>query len=63
MFALQEFCTILDGSFKASTNQQLIAYNELLQVMLFEEYGTDHFQTIAINHTGAVGLIIITPTH
>lgn len=61
VFALQEFCTILDGSFKASANQQLIAYNELLQVMLFEEYGTDHFQTIAINHTGAVGLIIITP--
>ena len=30
--------------------------------MLFEEYGTDHFQTIAINHTGAVGLIIISPT-
>ncbi|RCK65277.1 Phosphatidylinositol 4,5-bisphosphate 5-phosphatase INP54 [Candida viswanathii] len=61
VFALQEFCSILDGSFRASANQQLISYNETIQVMLFEKYGMDCFQTIAMNHVGSIGLIIISP--
>ena len=61
VFALQEFCSIMDGSFKSSANQQLISYNENIQVMLFEKYGMDCFQTIAMNHVGSIGLIIISP--
>lgn len=61
VFAFQEFCSILDGSFKDLSNQQLISYNETIQVMLFEKYGMDCFQTLAMNHIGSIGLIVLSP--
>ncbi|RLV95188.1 Phosphatidylinositol 45-bisphosphate 5-phosphatase INP54 [Spathaspora sp. JA1] len=62
-FGLQEFCTTLDGCFASQANRELIKYNELFLRALNQKYAVEgaKFQTIAINHTGAIGLIIICP--
>ncbi|KAK6458797.1 Endonuclease/exonuclease/phosphatase [Scheffersomyces xylosifermentans] len=63
VFGLEELCPILDGSFYDVANQHLIKFNEVFLHALLEKYGKkDHrFQTIAIHHIGATGIIIITP--
>ncbi|EGW31979.1 uncharacterized protein SPAPADRAFT_138517 [Spathaspora passalidarum NRRL Y-27907] len=63
VFGLQEFCNTLDGSFSVQANRELIKYNEVFISALNEAFEEDgiKFQTIAINHVGATGLIIISP--
>lgn len=62
VFGLQEVCSIMDGSFYKQANKVVIAYNELFLNALGEKYGEiNRFQTIAINHVGAIGIIAITP--
>lgn len=63
VFGLEELCPILDGSFHDIAHKHMIRFNEVFLHSLRKKYGhNDHrFQTIAMHHIGATGLIVITP--
>lgn len=63
VFGLQEFCSILEGSFYNVANQHLIDFNQLILEALVTKYGPHdlRFQTVGLNHLGSVGIIAISP--
>ncbi|CAK7897075.1 hypothetical protein CAAN1_03S06524 [[Candida] anglica] len=61
---VQELCSILDGCFEESASRHLIALNEVLIEALQEKYGRETvsgFQTVGMEHVGAIGMVAITP--
>jgi hypothetical protein len=63
VFGLEEFCSIMNGSFYNSSNQFMLQYNDLFMAGLAQKYGHHdvRFQTIGVHHIGAIGIIAITP--
>lgn len=63
VFALQEMCDIMEGSFYDLANHYAITYNDALLQALSIKFGNDdyRFKTVAIVHTGAIALIVISP--
>lgn len=63
VFGLEEFCTILDGSFYNIANKHLIEFNELILEALVTKYGAQdiRFQTVGLNHIGSIGMIALSP--
>lgn len=66
VFALQEVCSILDGTVHEYVQRHLIDINRVLLDALKAKYtsgtGFDYnFTSIALNHVGAMGLIAVTP--
>ncbi|CAI5759973.1 unnamed protein product [Candida verbasci] len=59
-FGLQEFCSILDGCFHSNANQILINFNSFLLCLLNDKYGVN-FQTLAMDHIGSTGIILLSP--
>lgn len=59
-FGFEEFCSIMEGSFKDVSNNMFIKANQLLLRILSKWYNQG-FQTVSLNHKGAIGLIILTP--
>lgn len=63
VFAVQEFCSIMDGCFYSTANKIMLSLNELFLQALSTKYGTKdvNFKTVGLEHTGAIGIIAITP--
>ncbi|ODV81627.1 DNase I-like protein [Suhomyces tanzawaensis NRRL Y-17324] len=63
VFGVQEFCSVMEGSFPDVAARKMISLNGLFLQALSTKYGKRdvRFQTVAITHVGAIGLLAISP--
>lgn len=61
VFGFQEMCLIMDGLFANVANVQLLNLNRIVLSVIEHKYGVAP-RTLATNHVGAIGQILVTPT-